>query len=310
MNDNSLISVIVPVYNVEKYLRECVDSITNQTYKNLEVILSDDGSTDGSGALCDELAATDGRIRVVHEANGGLSVARNRGLAIAEGEWIVFVDSDDAIHPETIECLHNIAERFHSDVVITAKPFATDEIDWTTVDTEITSVDTFNHEEAIRRFLMRKDNCAAWGKIYRHSVIKGIEFVPGIISEDEVYLADVFPRCNSISVVDTIFCFYRANMVSLSRTMSKKKFDMYTNAIAIDKKMAALPFDLTRERRYHFITICVDYCMQVIKHHAMADYRKEYLEVRAQLRKGFWRNLFRTGLSLRYMLKFILATIK
>lgn len=92
--------------------------------------------------------------------------------------------------------------------------------------------------------------------------------------------------------------------------MSKRKFDMITNAFAIDEKMARLPYDLSVERRYHIVTVCVDYCMQVIKHHVMHEYRKEYVEARSHLRKGFWRNLLCSRLSPRYMMKMILAVIR
>ncbi len=103
---NDLISVIVPVYNVEKYMERCVDSILRQTYTNIEIILVDDGSTDASSRLCDEYAARDGRIKVVHKENGGLSDARDAGLAVAEGDYIGYVDSDDWIEPDMYELMH------------------------------------------------------------------------------------------------------------------------------------------------------------------------------------------------------------
>ena len=101
-----LISVIVPVYNVAEYLPECVDSICNQSYKNLEIILVDDGSTDNSGKICDEYAKKDLRIKVIHKENGGLSDARNTGIEIAQGEWISFVDSDDLISNHMYEKMY------------------------------------------------------------------------------------------------------------------------------------------------------------------------------------------------------------
>ena len=100
-----MISVIVPVYNVERYLRRCVDSILAQTCRDLEIILVDDGSTDGCPSICDGYAAADSRVKVIHKANGGLSDARNAGLEIASGEWVGFVDSDDFIMPEMYETL-------------------------------------------------------------------------------------------------------------------------------------------------------------------------------------------------------------
>ena len=102
----SLISVIVPVYNVKEYLNTCVESILNQTHENLEVILVDDGSTDGSGEICDSYAKTDTRVQVLHTTNGGQAAARNRGIEVCKGEYLTFIDSDDSMEPELIETLY------------------------------------------------------------------------------------------------------------------------------------------------------------------------------------------------------------
>ena len=112
-----MISVVIPVYNVEKYLAECVDSVLGQTYQDYEIILVDDGATDSSGAMCDEYAQKDTRIRVIHQPNGGLSAARNAGLSAAAGEYIYFLDSDDYIEPTTLVDLVSVAEQEQADVV-------------------------------------------------------------------------------------------------------------------------------------------------------------------------------------------------
>ena len=115
---DTLISVIVPVYNVEKYLKRCVASIQKQTYSYLQIILVDDGSTDSSGQLCDQLAKCDARIKALHKENGGLSSARNYGLDYADGDVIAFVDSDDYIHPKMYEQMMQAMKESHSDMVI------------------------------------------------------------------------------------------------------------------------------------------------------------------------------------------------
>ena len=113
-----LISVIIPVYNVELYLRRCVDSVINQTYKLLEIILVDDGSTDSSGKICEEYSKTDNRIKVIHKTNGGLSDARNAGIEICKGDYITFVDSDDWIDPDLVKHLYDIIVKFNADISI------------------------------------------------------------------------------------------------------------------------------------------------------------------------------------------------
>lgn len=120
MENTPLVSVIIPVYNVENYLRECVDSVINQTYKNLEIILVDDGSTDSSGNICDEYAQTDGRIKVVHQKNAGPSKTRNTGIRNAGGKFIYFLDSDDYIDCDTFEILVSTAETQNADVLFFA----------------------------------------------------------------------------------------------------------------------------------------------------------------------------------------------
>ena len=115
--ENELVSIIVPVYNVEQYLEKCVNSIINQSYKNLEIILVDDGATDNSGKICDELAKLDNRIKVYHKENGGLSDARNYGVERATGEYIGFVDSDDYIDPKMYEKLYEAIKKENVDVV-------------------------------------------------------------------------------------------------------------------------------------------------------------------------------------------------
>jgi len=121
MQQDILVSVIVPVYNVEEYLGRCVDSILAQTYTNLEVILVDDGAKDSSGAICDEYAARDARVRVIHKENGGLSSARNAGIDAAKGDWLEFVDSDDWIEPDAVESMLTLALEHRTELVVAGR---------------------------------------------------------------------------------------------------------------------------------------------------------------------------------------------
>ena len=116
MKNIDLISIIIPVYNVEQYLSRCIDSVINQTYKNLEIILIDDGSTDDSGEICDEYALKDNRIKVMHKQNGGVSSARNEGLDISKGNYIGFIDSDDFIEKDMYEFLYDLLTKNNCDI--------------------------------------------------------------------------------------------------------------------------------------------------------------------------------------------------
>lgn len=119
MNSGKLVSIIIPVYNVEKYLKRCIDSLCNQTYKNIEIILVNDGSTDSSGIICDQYEKKDSRVKVIHKLNGGLSEARNTGMEVASAQWITFVDSDDYVSLSYISNLVGAAMNENADMAIT-----------------------------------------------------------------------------------------------------------------------------------------------------------------------------------------------
>ena len=192
-----MISVIVPVYNEGKYLRQCVDSIINQTYKNLEIILIDDGSTDDSGVICDEYAKLDSRVKAIHKQNAGQSIARNQGLDIATGDYIGFVDSDDTICPdmfarlrEAIDgvdisiCQHNVV---YPDKSV---PCSSDG-----------GVDTLSQDELWEEIFGRLNN-AVWNKLFRKELLKGIYFDPDFAhGEDLIFNIQHLSRAKSCRIV-------------------------------------------------------------------------------------------------------------
>lgn len=161
-----MISVIVPVYNVEPYLRKCLDSIVKQTYKDHEILIIDDGSTDGGGAICDEYAGMDNRIRTFHTENRGLSAARNLGLDEARGEWIGFVDSDDWIEPNFIETAMSCSK--DADIVCCSHFEKT----------------YYSGFDALIALINREINTFTWNKIYRKKCFAGVRFPEGRIMED------------------------------------------------------------------------------------------------------------------------------
>ena len=160
-----MISIIVPVYNVDKYIERCIQSIINQTYKNLEIILIDDGSTDKSGAICDKYSKIDNRINVIHKKNGGLSEARNVGLDIARGDYIGFVDSDDYIHPQMYELLYKNLIGTSADISIIKHIRKEEELGLG----DINSKKVYSNLEAIENIL-KKDSgifIASCNKLYK-----------------------------------------------------------------------------------------------------------------------------------------------
>lgn len=196
---NDLISVIVPVYNVEKYLARCVDSIIAQTYSNLEIILVDDGATDRSGLICDEYAQKDSRIRVIHKENGGLSDARNAGLDVANGELIGFIDSDDYIAPDMYEVLYQNLKSRNADIatcgVFNCFP------NRIIPDQNETGILVLNSYEAIRNALESSNlPLYAWNKLYKKYLFSNVRFPVGKIYEDAFVMIRLLDLTNTVVV--------------------------------------------------------------------------------------------------------------
>ena len=201
-----LISVIVPIYKVESYLDRCIQSIVNQTYPNLEIILVDDGSPDGCPAICDAWAEKDSRIKVIHKENGGLSDARNAGMAIATGELISFIDSDDSIEPEFLEKLFGALMEHDADIAECAVSFV-DENGNVLRQRSAAPVPVMDKIDALRR-LVAEDGIyqAVWNKLYHRHAALGVLFAVGKYNEDEFWTWQIFDRINTLAVVPE--CLY------------------------------------------------------------------------------------------------------
>ena len=206
MEEQPLISVIVPVYNVEEYLDKCVESIVNQTYRNLEIILVDDGSPDNCPAMCDGWAKRDYRIKVIHKANGGLSDARNAGIAVALGEFIGFVDSDDWIEKSFFECLHKAIIRTGADVAECATAFDAEDGKLLRIRKEA-SASLLEREEALCRLVLEDGVYqTVWNKLYKREIVREVAFISRKCNEDEFWTYQVFDRGKRLAIVeDTLY---------------------------------------------------------------------------------------------------------
>lgn len=182
---NELISVIIPIYKVEQYLKRCIDSVLGQTYKNLEIVLVDDGSPDGCGKICDEYAAIDNRVKVIHKKNGGLSDSRNVGIEISQGEYIAFIDSDDWIHKKYFEELYNLLKKSNSDISVCNFIRVSNEN--IRVDNSKQEVYEYSNIEALEQFVgeFYVQMVIACGKLYKKDLFKEIRFPVGKLHEDE-----------------------------------------------------------------------------------------------------------------------------
>ena len=202
-----LISIIVPIYKVEKYLNQCVESIVNQTYRNLEIILVDDGSPDDCGAMCDAWAAKDGRIRVIHKENGGLSYARNAGMTAATGELIGFVDSDDFIAPEMYQFLYDHMTENECDISACGVQMVWED---RTSPQMLTNHGCYilDSQSAMQAIIDESSlKQPVWYKLYKTALVKDILFPVGKYHEDVFWSYQVVACASMVSVFDTP-CYY------------------------------------------------------------------------------------------------------
>ena len=202
MDDKIKVSVIVPVYNVVNYLDRCIKSVLMQTEKNFEIILVDDGSSDGSEAICDNYEKLDRRIKVFHQANSGRCIARNVGLQNAVGEWVYFLDSDDWIEPDFIRDLLAVYNQTGSNIIsCKTQIWIGNDISERNVDTDV--ITTFNLERIIEGLLKQKIiRFELWNKLIKKELLDGVEFLPGQLSEEVHIDRIIFLRTNSLSHVD------------------------------------------------------------------------------------------------------------
>ena len=214
---DSLVSIIVPVYNVSAYLDECIDSLVAQEYKNIEIILIDDGSTDTSGEICDKRAAEDPRIRVIHKVNGGAASARNAGIDAAIGEFICFVDSDDTVHREYISTLVQIIENENCASAVCGF-FFRDRKKQVAYITE-TPNGNYGCEEYMLRFLNDWTCSLLWNKIFKRKAVGDIRMDEGHRVDDEYFTYQVFMNCSKTSVTDKCLYHYRLRSSSAMQDM-------------------------------------------------------------------------------------------
>ena len=227
------LSIIIPVYQVKLYLNRCLKSVLSQTFKDYEVILVDDGSTDGSQDICDAYAKKYDCVRVIHKKNGGLSSARNTGIEAATGEYIMFVDSDDQIHFKAAESEIALLEEHNAEALICPlKRFDQDEkVNIYSAIEKLEGVSVISGLEAEKGFFNNPNvnkYVSSCGKVYKRSLFDDIRFPEGRLFEDEYTTYKLYYKCNKVVVVDTELYFYFVNESGITQNLNlNKRFDEY-----------------------------------------------------------------------------------
>ncbi|MDD3212454.1 MAG: glycosyltransferase family 2 protein [Eubacteriales bacterium] len=228
LQDRPLISVIIPVYQVKPYLPDCVDSVQKQTYAPLEIILVDDGSTDGGGALCDTYAQTDSRIRVIHQKNGGLSAARNTGIDAARGEYISFIDSDDCVAPELLEALYRALTEAGAEMSSCSHLKVDSRGKSAARAMGATANRTLTREQAFD-CLARWDGplpVVSWAKLFQKAIFEELRFPKGKIHEDEFTIHQFIGKCNRVAVIRDALYYHMLRSDSITQvSFSEKRLD-------------------------------------------------------------------------------------
>lgn len=298
-----LISIIVPIYKVEAYLDKCVESIVNQTYKNLEIILVDDGSPDNCPEMCDVWAEKDNRIKVIHKPNGGLSDARNAGMKVANGEYVAFIDSDDYIADEFVAQLYDVMLKEQSDIaeceVLKFKEDGIPSVSYT--DYNFKSYDT---KQGLSMLMAENEfRQHVWNKLYKSDIALSVEFAKGKLNEDEFWTYQVFGKAKKVSKINTPMYFYLQRSSSImGASYNIRRLDAL-EAKAIRQNYIETKFsDLAEQSKIDLFGSCIFACQSVMKYMSGEDkkkalniikgYVKKYKLTRQELKKLSGKNRF------------------
>lgn len=235
-----MVSIIIPAYNVEKYLRECLDSAIGQTFSDIEVLVVDDGSTDSTPEIIREYEARDSRVRAITRSNGGLSEARNSGLDSARGERVVFLDGDDLLAPSAVSRLVEAAEQSGAHYVEGRRIQGTDSSRISLDARPSGALTVYAAETYIEKVLYQDDVYpSAWCKMFSRSLFDNLRFRPGILYEDLDIFYLLAEKAGKIAVIQDQLYFYRMNPVSLTHTFSPRRFDVLEVTRRIEEYVSA-----------------------------------------------------------------------
>ena len=294
-----LISIIVPIYNVEAYLEKCIKSIVDQTYTNLEIILVDDGSPDQCGIMCDRWAAKDNLINVIHKKNGGLSDARNSGLAMASGEYICFVDSDDWINLRYVELLYTAINKFQVPIAACdVTPFYEGNNIAVDIEEPI-SYGVYTSEGAIETLINGTHfRAVAWNKLIHRDLLLGEEFPVGKLHEDEFFSYRILAKAEKLAYVDVPLYYYLQRQGSIMTSISIRHLDSLEAGL---QRLTFLEKHYPRLYRTDKVTFCTA-CLLFYRGVMFSSYKEKSAYIR-KIRKARMQVRFQFFEILSYSVK-------
>lgn len=306
---SDLISVIIPVYNVEKYLDKCVLSVINQTYTNLEIILIDDGSSDSSGKLCDKWSKSDKRIKVYHKKNGGLSDARNYGIKKSNGEYLVFIDSDDFVDIKYVEYLKNLIIKYSTDMSIASYKILSKK----TRDIGLGYKECLlSQNETLRRLINEEGfTVSTCAKMYKRNLFKNIHFPVGKLYEDNATVHKLIMKCDKVAYGNKSYYFYCLRNNSITRSeFNMKKIDVIemTSIMCDDilKKYPDLSINCENKKFKSMFSVYAQMCLAKLDSEQEKKYKSN---LRSDLLHSGWDLLKNKSINKINLLAFFLIVL-
>lgn len=279
VKNNELISIIVPIYNVEKYLKKCVDSLINQTYKNIEIILVNDGSPDNSALICEEYAKKDKRIVYILQKNKGLSGARNTGIVNSKGKYLIFVDSDDYVDIHFVEDLYRALLEKNADISVCDYQEFEEGTEPSKTYNEEYYIETYTGKEKYKNLYnnLRTAMTVAWNKLYKREIFEEIKYCEGLYHEDEEIICKILDKASVVAYIDSKNYFYLQRAGSITGNYNLKRKDIL---VGLKYKMEFL-----EKKNYSFLysRALYDYYYQLIYQYMMI--KKHYSEEKETLEK-------------------------
>ena len=295
-----ILSIIVPVYNSQSFLRQCIDSILAQTFENYEIILINDGSTDDSGAICDEYSSNfPEKIHTRHKANGGAASARNAGIEMAQGEFIGFIDSDDYIHPEMFSFLVSEIEKNGADIIETRFIKKGSENDSTSEGVLISGRDAFIE---MLNWRLTTSLCT---KLFRRYVLDGLKLDEGHTNEDFRYLCEILQKDILVFNTNRAFYNYRETPGSVTRTLRPNFFDIFRNLDYVKSIICADDSELLRHFNRYCLTMHIMSGVRIVRGRHNNNYKAWLRKNRSFILRNWKIWLADPNLSMRWRLKAI-----
>ncbi len=292
-----MISIVIPVYNVEKYVSDCLESIIKQTFSQWEVIMINDGSSDGSVAICEKFCEQDDRFKLLEQSNHGVSVARNAGIELCRGEYVLFMDADDTILPNTLEDLNQITQKTKVDIISFQYQKIVNKSEIHEVEPP-QELHVITGDEALTLFLReQKIGISMCTKLVKRSIVENIQFEVGRTSnEDKFYLFETLLAVNTALVLqEQYYCYWTRENSATTKPFDERWFDVYYFAKKIYLTVCEKKPEFEPDARYQLLSSCYFLIRQMDNKKASKSYPEEYRKLCKEIREfriaDIWNNI-------------------